>query len=144
MVVGDGEGQGNGFHSTEHLQFSLGWKITENSKAKILLLWHWHLWLKVLHLLLFCFRYFHRNSLSMSGRTIAGATATRSFSPEPAWCKRPALSLWVWFLWVREFRECGSSFLSIEKRAAAHKIPLSDTLFLMFVYSEALKGLVFG
>lgn len=30
--------KGNGFHGAEQFQFPLGWKITENSKAVVLLL----------------------------------------------------------------------------------------------------------
>lgn len=36
--VGVEKDKGNRFHSTEQLQFSLGWKITEKSKATVLFL----------------------------------------------------------------------------------------------------------
>ena len=157
--------KGNGFHSAEQLQFSLGWQITENSKATVLLLWHWHLWLKALHLLLFCFRYFPINSLSVPTRNIASVAPTHlsgfaSFhldtelkpqAPPPASVQnhpnvkgKQGLSRSGFLSQLHKYRECGSSFLSSPlKRGQLSTISrsYSDRLFLMSLSREKLLQL---
>lgn len=152
--------KGKGFHSTQQLQFPLGWKITENSNATVLLLWH--LWLKAHHFLLFCFRYFHINSLSVPTRNIAGVTPTHlsgfaSFcldaepkpqAPPPASAPnypnvkgKQNLSRSSFLSQLHKYREWGSSFLSsplrrVQLLTISHSY--SDHLFLMSLSREKL------
>lgn len=163
--MGDREGQRKWVSQRRAALFSLGWKITESSKATVLRLWHWHLWLKALHFRLFCFRYFHINSLSMPTRNIASVPQTHlsgfaSFhlgtelkprAPPPASASnhpnvkgKQGLSRSGFLGQLHKYRECGSRFLSSPlKRGQLLTISHSylDLLFLMSLSREKLQQL---
>lgn len=152
--------EGNRFHSTEQLQFSLGWKSTEKSKAAVLFLWHWHLCLKALHLLLFSFRYFHINSSSVPTENIASVTPThfsgfasfyldREWKPQvppPASAQnRPkvkgkkGLSTSSFLSKLHKYRvQLQLSPFSIKKKGLQYPTLNTDHLFLMFLSREKL------